>query len=127
MKDSKKLVGSFGRWDASRVDVYVDPEDNGGSETISPADGIRRIVIGLKGLSWREILDVCVHEAIEAELMEMDVAYQPDNCIDTVRTRDRVFILHHTRFSEAVSRAAVTLVNIIPAMQKEFDKRKKAK
>ena len=125
-RDTKKLIGSYGRWDATRIEVYVDPNDNGGSGGISP-EGIHFMTVGLDLENWAEVFDVCLHEMLEIELVELGTAYRTETRMDCVSTRDRIFLLSHTDFSEAVVRSSATLTRILPDLADAFNKRKKAK
>ena len=134
MKDgNRKLIGSY-PMGAISVDVWVDPDRNGGSFCTDgkpwdpPERGLGRPTIDL-GLDDKSVIDVAstlLHEAFELYCSLRGHRYDTypsyGNGMDAF-----VFILKHPDLSECMGCIGMLVGRALPVIAKEYQKLKKAK
>jgi len=83
------------------------------------------ITIGCNFDDWSEVFDGILHEMMEFHMMSMELAYQRwyrSGC----DTGDVWFRMSHADYSEAISRAAQSIMCFLDEAKTQFDKHQKA-
>lgn len=107
------------------VQVVLDWMERGGAFYFCPsATELPRIRIGMDYDQWEGVVNVALHEALEAVLCDMEVCFRR-LAAHTSDTGDRLFSFDHSTFTEAVARVSSFCAALLPALATEFRKRKK--
>lgn len=113
-------VGTF-QLGWTNVDLYLDPDESGGCFYFAPNDkDTPRIRVGLDGMSWRDVVEVLLHETLELVLTRRDLRYVPTGRIACGHD-SYVFHCDHNDFTQAVAEAAAFMVDTVPAVSKAYN------
>lgn len=77
------------------------------------------IVLGLRQ-EWAEQVDAMMHECMEMALWYLGVSFSPDNYWDSNSSENRLFVMPHGIFAEAVSRSASAFAYVEPELRKQW-------
>jgi hypothetical protein len=105
-----------------QVIIWLDPKSSGGR--FDCGESITRIIIGLKGNNWAEVLNVMMHESMELVMTEMGCRHTPSPNY-AADSGAYLFVMDHVQFTEATARVAKSLCDIIPDSATAFRKFKK--
>lgn len=100
---------------AESVQVLVDFDDGGGHFQMMPLIGpkihpelieyLPFVVIGLKQETWRDVMEIMVHEAIEFAFCRMKCRYDNTES-EALNTASFIFISNHVQFTEIMAMAS---------------------
>ncbi len=97
-------------------------EGTGGEFWVTPEKGsLPRIKVGAGevGGTWKSVVDVLLHEALELQLYRLGCRFEPSDDMG----RDHatyLFVLNHCQFSDAVARTGLLLAQCLPDLAREW-------
>ena len=123
---SAKSIGIFD-FGYNRVEVFVDTAKRGGEFYGLPKDGgFPKIIVGIdySPEEWSQCVSVLMHEVFESLMSSMGMRFQPAPGMSWGSDR-YIFNFDHHQFSELVTSAADGLVDVMPKLAKEFNKKRR--
>lgn len=87
-------------------------------------DRVTEIGVGFIHDDWESVLDGALHEVLECALLDLECAFEGVGSYNK-GTDNRLFILNHDKFSEAVSRTASFMRHAVPALSAAYAKSKR--
>jgi hypothetical protein len=123
----KKLGSSFVGY--MPVDVFVDTEDRDGTVQMTGDWKIAgkvfrgKITIGIRAMSWSEVVETFLHECAEAAMVVRGLRHTEDGRQNSSSSHG-LFVMTHDQFAEVMALCAPVVANILPELACFYKKRK---
>lgn len=120
-KSKRPFLGSYALGWRS-IDVYFNPESNGGRIRFFPDDKNvnTEVEIGINQ-SWPEVIDTILHEAMELVLIDGGHQYKKAGAFNN-SSNHYWFQFNHLEYQEACARVGLFLANFLPEASRRYKK-----